>query len=215
MDASAAALKASGGETETGPSAGAGTENRDRAAVHGTGLLSRDPGCLVDGGALPAGLMRDLAEVAASYAGQGPQTGVFTDGGCEPNPGQGGWGVVNVQDGEVLWQDFGGDRRTTNNRMELQAIIRAFEVLPADFKGTICSDSNLCVRTLNEWAGKWEANGWVKGDRKPPENLDLVKSALQLARAHPDVCIKWLRGHSGATWNEYADRLAGAGISKS
>ena len=99
---------------------------------------------------------------------------------------------------------------TTNNRMELSAIIAALERLPFDTQRTIYSDSNLCVRSLNEWAPGWEKKGWRKADGKKVENEDLVRQAYGLYRSRPNVKLVWLKGHAGGTWNEVADALAGA-----
>ena len=86
----------------------------------------------------------------------------------------------------------------------------ALRKLPPDSKQCIYTDSSLCMRTLTEWAPKWEQRGWTKGDGKTPENLDLVQEALALYRARPGVRFEWLRGHAGSTWNECVDLLAGA-----
>lgn len=149
-----------------------------------------------------------LHELTRKHAGQGPQHGIFTDGSCHPNPGPGGWGAVAVSNGAVQWSLRGADKKTTNNRMELVAIIEALRRLPEGGVAVIYSDSNLCVRTLNEWAASWEKRGWKRPDGGDVMNLDLVQEAVQLKRARPNVSIQWLRGHAGSTWNEYADRLA-------
>jgi ribonuclease HI len=174
-----------------------------------------------------AWLGSELDGVYASYSGSGPQTGIFTDGSCEPNPGPGGWGAVHVVDGDVLWSargcveavcepgsshQQGGDAESTNNRMELTAIIRALQRVPTKGPGaaaTVYSDSDLCVQTLNTWAAGWAANGWVKkSDKKPPKNLELVQAAYALKLARPACRVQWIKAHDGSLWNEYADRLA-------
>jgi len=137
----------------------------------------------------------------------GPDSGVFTDGACSGNPGPGGWAAVRVRDGRVVEERSGHADHTTNNRMELSALIAAYEMLPDDADETIWSDSQLCVRTINEWAAGWERRGW-KRRTGPVENLDLVRRLWELARRHPHVRLRWLRAHDGSTWNEYADRLA-------
>jgi ribonuclease HI len=149
-----------------------------------------------------------LAEVRARFSG-GPQTGLFTDGACSGNPGPGGWGVVWVRDGEVLIEDHGSDPDTTNNRMEMQALIVAYQLLPEDAREVIHSDSQLCVKTINEWAAGWERRGWRRkgGEIK---NLELVKQAYALAQQHPHVELRWIKAHDGSLWNEYADSLATA-----
>ena len=137
----------------------------------------------------------------------GPKTGVFTDGSCENNPGPGGWGFVRVENDEVIEEHFGQVADTTNNRMELQALIEAYKTLPADAGTTIYSDSQLCVNTINQWAAGWERRGW-KRKTGPIKNLELVQELYALAGAHPDVKLEWIRAHDGAKWNEYADALA-------
>jgi ribonuclease HI len=137
----------------------------------------------------------------------GPNEGLFTDGACSGNPGPGGWGVVWVRDGGVIAEANGGEPHTTNNRMELTALIEAYRMLDTGSTETIYSDSTLCVKTVNEWAQAWERQGW-KRKTGPVENLDLVKPLYELARAHPDVQLRWLKGHAGQRWNERADVLA-------
>lgn len=137
----------------------------------------------------------------------GPLSGVFTDGGASPNPGPGGWGYVWVQDNQIVAQAHGHATETTNNRMELTAIIEAFKVIPVDCEVSLFSDSNLCVQTLNTWAKGWEARGWRRKEGEVM-NLDLVKEAYALAQKHPKVKITWIKAHNGWRWNEYADGLA-------
>jgi ribonuclease HI len=154
----------------------------------------------------PARLLLRPDEVLARYHG-GPQSGVFTDGSCEGNPGPGGWGVVWVDAGEILAERSGRSDATTNNRMELTALIAAYELLPEDARVTVHSDSQLCVRTVNEWAEGWERRGW-KRKSGPIANLELVKRLYALANAHPQVTLQWIKAHDGSRWNEYADALA-------
>ena len=137
----------------------------------------------------------------------GPKTGLFTDGSCEGNPGPGGWGVVWVEDDEIRAEKSGRDPSTTNNRMELAALIAAYEMLPEDARVTVHSDSQLCVKTVNEWAAGWEKRGWRRKSG-PIANLELVKRLYALALAHPGVKLEWIRAHDGSKWNEYADALA-------
>ena len=139
----------------------------------------------------------------------GPKTGVITDGSCEGNPGPGGWCAVWVEEDEIVTEPNGVDGSTTNNRMELTALIRAYERLPEDAKLTVYSDSQLCVRTVNEWAEGWERRGW-KRKSGPIANLELVKKLCALARAHPNVALRWIKAHDGSRWSEYADALASA-----
>ena len=148
------------------------------------------------------------AEVLAKYT-KGPDSGVFTDGSASPNPGPGGWGMVWVEKGEIMAEGHGHEAHTTNNRMELTALIEAYKALPEDARVTVHSDSRLCVNTITLWAPNWERNGWKrKGD--PLKNLALVKELLALYRAHPHCKLVWIASHSGDRWNEYADSLATA-----
>ncbi len=150
-------------------------------------------------------------EVLEKYTA-GPQHGIFTDGGCEPNPGPGGWGFVHVSHGEIVHEACGGDRDTTNNRMEMTALIRALEFLPRDSEVTVHSDSDLCVKTLTEWAKGWQAKGWTRKGGAPIANLDLVIHAYEVFREHPGVTVQWIKAHDGSRWNEYADALATKGL---
>ena len=145
-------------------------------------------------------------EVLARYHA-GPRTGVFTDGSCEGNPGPGGWGFVWVEDDRVVKEAHGSEERTTNNRMELTALIQAYRALPRDARIVVFSDSQLCVRTINEWARGWEARGWRRKGG-PIANLELVQELYRLARGHPGVELRWIRAHDGSRWNEYVDALA-------
>ncbi len=150
-------------------------------------------------------------EVLERYTA-GPQHGVFTDGGCEPNPGPGGWGMVHVDNGQVVYEHCGGDRDTTNNRMEMSAIIHALEHLPKTIEITVYSDSELCVKTLNEWAKVWKRGGWTRKGGKPIANLDLVIRAYEALGEHTGVKLQWIKAHDGSRWNEYADALATKGL---
>jgi len=145
-------------------------------------------------------------EALARYRG-GPREGVFTDGSCEGNPGPGGWAWVWVEDDRIVREERGTDPATTNNRMELTALIRALRALPADRAITVYSDSELCVKTINEWAPGWEARGWRRKSG-PIANLALVKELYALAHAHPRARLAWIKAHDGSRWNEYVDALA-------
>ena len=114
-----------------------------------------------------------------------------------------------VVDDQIVDQAYGDSPDTTNNRMELQALIAACELVPEGVAATIYSDSNLAVRTINEWAAGWRARGW-KRKTGPVENLDLVKEAFQRYQARPELTLQWIRAHDGSRWNEYADALASA-----
>jgi ribonuclease HI len=146
------------------------------------------------------------AEVLGRFSA-GPDSGVFTDGGAVPNPGPGGWGAVYVVAGEVFAERHGSDPDTTNNRMELTALIEGAALVPVGTPATVYSDSRLSVRTITEWAAGWKKRGW-KRKSGPVENLDLVKAAYSTYQARPDLKLEWIAGHAGLRWNEYADSLA-------
>ena len=145
-------------------------------------------------------------EVLARFD-SGPTTGVFTDGACEGNPGPGGWGFVWVADNRIVREEHGNDPGTTNNRMELTALIRAYRALPEDATVTVYSDSQLCVNTVNQWAAGWERRGW-KRKTGPIANLELVQELWTLSQARTGVQLTWIKAHDGSRWNEYADALA-------
>ena len=139
-----------------------------------------------------------------------PTTGVFTDGSSSPNPGPGGWGAVYVQDNHVIEEAYGYGGDTTNNRMELLALIRAVDLVPEGVPETVYSDSKLAVQTINEWAAGWEKRGW-KRRSGPVENLDLVKEAYAAYKRRSELKLVWIKAHVGFRWNEYADELANRG----
>ncbi len=145
-------------------------------------------------------------EVLDRYTG-GPKTGVFTDGSCDPNPGAGGWAAVWVEDDQILEARDGIDPDTTNNRMELTALIAGLRMLPEDRTVTLYSDSQLCVKTVNEWAPGWEKRGWRRKGG-PIANLELVRELFALASERPRASIRWIKAHDGSRWNEYADAVA-------
>jgi ribonuclease HI len=149
-----------------------------------------------------------VAEVLAKYT-NGPKDGVFTDGAAEPNPGAGGWGAVYVADDQVVSERWGHEPHTTNNRMELSALISGCALVPEGVKAVLYTDSQLCVSTINEWAKSWEARGWKRkgGEIK---NLELVQELYAIFRRRPELELRWIAAHSGNRWNEYADALATA-----
>src|SRR5438105_3767467 len=182
----------------------AGNGQRSDTQVAGT-RGGRPKGLSLDGGTTSSG------KAASSVVRGGPQTGVFTDGACSGNPGPGGWGVVKVVDGAIIEEASGGSPQTTNNRMELTALIEAMERLTPEEETTVYTDSALCANTINLWAAGWERQGWTRGPKREPiANLDLVQRLYELAQAHPRAKIEWIKGHTGNQWNEYADGLARA-----
>jgi len=152
------------------------------------------------------GSLHTPADVLARYHG-GPQDGVFTDGSCSGNPGPGGWGAVRVRAGRIIEERSGNEADTTNNRMELTAMIEGLRMLAPDESTTVYSDSQLVVNTLTKWAKGWEQRGW-KRKEGPVKNLELVQRAWQLAQERPRARIEWIKAHDGSRWNEYADALA-------
>jgi ribonuclease HI len=150
----------------------------------------------------------NVAEVLAKYT-EGPKDGVFTDGAAEPNPGAGGWGAVYVANDKVVGERWGHEPHTTNNRMELSALISGCALVPEGTKTVLYTDSQLCVSTINEWAKGWEARGWKRkgGDIK---NLELVQELYAICKRRPELELRWIAAHSGNRWNEYADALATA-----
>ncbi len=135
------------------------------------------------------------------------QVEIFTDGACSGNPGPGGWGAV-LRYGSAEKELSGGAADTTNNRMELSAVIAALSALKEPCKVTLTSDSKYVIDAVTKgWAKKWQANGWVKSDKKPALNADLWEKLLTLLEKH-DVRFVWVKGHAGHPENERCDRLA-------
>ena len=134
----------------------------------------------------------------------------FTDGACRGNPGPGGWGVLlRFNDHEKRL--CGGEKETTNNRMELMAVIQALESLNRDCKVKVTSDSQYVLKGINEWMENWKKRGWKTAAKKPVKNVDLWQR-LDKARECHNVEWVWVKGHCGHTENEIADELANQGI---
>ena len=132
---------------------------------------------------------------------------IYTDGACRGNPGRGGWGAVLVYKG-VEKELSGGEPMTTNNRMELSAVIAALSALREPCEITLTSDSKYVVDAVTKgWAKSWQARGWVKPDKSPALNPDLWETLLKLLDYH-DVTFVWVKGHAGHPYNERCDRLA-------
>ncbi len=132
---------------------------------------------------------------------------VYTDGACKGNPGPGGWGAILVYNGKekVL---SGGERETTNNRMELTAVIEGLSALKEPCEVHLTSDSKYVLDALIKgWARSWQANGWRKADKKPALNADLWQRLLELVDTHKLTYI-WVKGHEGHPYNERCDALA-------
>ena len=139
----------------------------------------------------------------------------WTDGACSGNPGPGGWGVLmRAMDGAAILKERelqGGERLTTNNRMELMAAIAALETLSRETAITITTDSAYVKNGVTGWIHGWKRNGWKTADRKPVKNVDLWQR-LDAAQARHDVTWAWIKGHAGHAENERADELARAGM---
>ncbi len=148
---------------------------------------------------------------AAPGSAAPPAVTIYTDGACSGNPGPGGWAAILVA-GPHRKELSAGYRRTTNNRMELLAVISGLEALKARSEVTIWSDSKYVVEAVEKgWARGWKRNGWRKGDKKPALNPDLWARLLDLLDRHR-VRFNWLRGHAGHDENERADQLAVAAL---
>ena len=154
---------------------------------------------------------KSASKASKAYATDEVDTGVFTDGACEGNPGPGGWGAVRVRDGEIVAERSGHDLATTNNRMELRALIEGFRLIEPDEALDVYSDSAYCVNIVNKWGASWEANSWRRGkQREPILNLELIQELCEIARSRPKVTVNWVKGHNGNRWNEHADMLSRA-----
>ena len=139
---------------------------------------------------------------------------IFTDGGCSGNPGPGGWAFVIVlktfQGDRIVAEQKGGEKNTTNNRMELTAVIESLKALKtmADVPNTaiVCTDSQYVQKGITEWIRKWKQNAWRTSDKKPVKNQDLWVELDSLAGEF-SLAWEWVRGHSGVEYNELCDRM--------
>ena len=135
---------------------------------------------------------------------------IYTDGACRGNPGPGGWGVVLIA-GKHRKTMHGGERQTTNNRMELTAAIEALNALKGSQRVILHTDSKYVMHGITEWMANWKKRGWKTAAKKPVKNQDLW-IALDDAISRHDIQWKWVKGHSGNDGNEEADALANLGI---
>ena len=137
---------------------------------------------------------------------------IYTDGACKGNPGPGGWGVLMMA-GEHRRELCGGEKNTTNNRMELTAAIEALRALKRPTQVRMFTDSKYVMQGIETWIHGWKKNGWRTSDKKPVKNMDLWQALDALNAAHT-VEWRWVKGHSGDPGNERADALSNDGIPK-
>ena len=135
---------------------------------------------------------------------------IYTDGACSGNPGPGGWGAI-LRSGAHEKEIWGGEPATTNNRMELLAVIRALNTLKRSVNVRVHTDSQYVQKGITEWIHGWKARGWKTAAKAPVKNADLWR-ALDEARERHQVKWLWVRGHSGHAENERADELARRGV---
>lgn len=132
---------------------------------------------------------------------------IYTDGACSGNPGPGGWGAI-LKYNDIEKEMSGGEKQTTNNRMELMGVISALKALKQPCVVELYSDSKYVIDALTKgWARSWKKNGWVKSDKKPALNSDLWEQLLELADTHELHC-HWVKGHAENEYNNRCDRLA-------
>ena len=135
---------------------------------------------------------------------------IYTDGACRGNPGPGGWGVW-LKRGDTEKELFGGEQKTTNNRMELMAAIQALEALNRPCAVKLYSDSKYVLQGITEWMVNWKKRGWKTAAKKPVKNEDLWRRLDAVMQKH-EIHWTWVKGHSGNIGNEKADQLANQGI---
>lgn len=135
---------------------------------------------------------------------------IYTDGACSGNPGPGGWGALLLWNGHEK-ELFGGEAETTNNRMEMMAVVQALEALKGPSRVELYTDSKYVMQGITEWLQGWKARGWKTAGKKPVKNQDLWM-AIDAAMARHDVRFHWVKGHAGHPENERADELARRGI---
>jgi len=140
----------------------------------------------------------------------GKRVEIYTDGACSGNPGPGGWGVL-LRYGTAEKELCGGEKDTTNNRMELTAAIRALEALKKGQAVDLYTDSTYVRDGITKWIHNWKRNGWRTAAKKPVKNVDLWQ-ALDAALSKHDVTFHWVKGHAGHDGNERADQLANKGM---
>jgi len=150
------------------------------------------------------------------------QVEIFTDGACKGNPGPGGWGAWIIHGTLAAWHAagrpstkakslFGGEMETTNNRMELRAVIEALNALKRPCAVVLHTDSQYVHKGISEWLAGWKVKGWKTANKTPVKNVDLWQ-ALDQASARHQIEWRWVKGHAGHEGNEMADQLANQGV---
>ena len=139
----------------------------------------------------------------------------YIDGSADPNPGPGGAGAVILCNGEIVTKLIHAGGKTTNNQMELYALIMTFPHLPKDEPVILYTDSEYVQKGLTEWIHCWIKRGWRTAAKKPVKNKELWQRLLVLQGERPNVKIKWIKAHSGHKWNDFADELAKRGTARS
>ena len=135
---------------------------------------------------------------------------IYTDGACKGNPGVGGWGALILQDDKNI-ELFGGENETTNNRMELMAVIMALKEMSSSEELTIYTDSTYVQKGISEWIKNWKLNNWRSSNKKPVKNKDLWMQLDEASYARK-INWQWVKGHAGNEGNEKADELANKGV---
>ncbi len=135
---------------------------------------------------------------------------IFTDGACKGNPGPGGWGAI-LRYGDAEKKLFGGEKDTTNNRMELRAAIEALSILNRQCDVVLTTDSQYVRKGVTQWLKNWKRNGWKTAAKAPVKNADLWQQLDRLIAGH-SIDWRWVKGHSGHPENELADQLANRGV---
>ena len=141
-----------------------------------------------------------------------PNITIYTDGACSGNPGPGGWGAILIS-GEHRKELFGGERETTNNRMELMAAIEALDALKRSSNVVLHTDSTYVKDGITKWIHGWRRSGWRTAAKKPVKNSELWQRLDEASKRH-DIDWRWVRGHAGHPENERADELARSGVTQ-
>jgi ribonuclease HI len=139
---------------------------------------------------------------------------IYTDGACKGNPGPGGWGAL-LKSSDAQKELFGGELETTNNRMEMMAVIEALSALKRPCNVTLHVDSQYVLKGITEWVSGWKARGWKTAAKQPVKNVDLWQRLDKLiSTSGHTIDWRWVRGHNGDPGNEYADMLANKGVTQ-